>query len=261
MNEADGKIVEGGRFKVYPDGTIERMGKDGLYKKVKLIVSNVGAKHSIRKELQTSYSENGNQTHYYAKKLIADAFVEKKEGHCSIAYKDGNFENINSDNLYWVSKEEIAEKAVETRKENALKPCAGCGVEITSKTGLCVKCTRLKNRKQKNIDAISEVKKRYELVDVESLVGNRKDVLELRLQGCTLEEIGNELGFTRERARQILNSIELDAGIVKSTSRNIPKQYSRRLQTISKKMQKLEKERVLLEKEKEFITNILESIR
>jgi len=258
MNEADGKIVEGGRFRVYPDGAIEKMGKDGLYKTVKLTVCNVGSKHSFRKELQTSYSENGNQTHYYAKKLIADAFVEKKEGDWSISYKDGNFENINSDNLYWVSKEDRVEKAVETRKKNSLKPCAGCGVEITSRTGLCVKCTRLKNRKQKNIDTISEIKKRYESVDAERLVGNRKDVLELKLQGCTLEEIGNELGFTRERARQILNSIELDAGIVKNTSRNIPKQYSRRLQTIDKKMQKLEKERVLLEKEKEFITNIVE---
>lgn len=41
-------------------------------------------------------------------------------------------------------------------------------------------------------------------------MANDKDkvkMFEMRLNGCTLQEIGNEFGITRERVRQILNSV------------------------------------------------------
>ena len=60
-------------------------------------------------------------------------------------------------------------------------------------------------REQKRLDGIRE---KYKNVDKEKLSTEWKFILESRLNGETLQAIGEKKGVTRERIRQILKKIE-----------------------------------------------------
>ena len=207
------KIIENGRFKVYENGHVEKRDKQGNYIEAVLTTNTVGRKISPRKELTTSYYENGKQQHYYVKKLIASAFLPEREGGKFINYIDGDYTNVDSSNLAYVTEDERIEKMLQTKQDNAIS-CICCGKRTTNTAGLCPDCKEEKKR-EKALEISNEnkavkielLKKEFEQVNFNNLSDRKRTILEKRLEGYTLEDIGEEVGVTRERVRQILKHI------------------------------------------------------
>lgn len=207
------KIIENGRFKVYENGHVEKRDKQGNYIEAVLTTNTVGRKSSPRKELTTSYYENGKQQHYYVKKLIASAFLSEREGGKFINYIDGDYTNVDPSNLAYVTEDERIEKMLQTKQDNAIL-CICCGKRTTNTAGLCPDCKEEKKR-EKALEISNEnkavkievLKKEFEQVNFNNLSDKKRTILEKRLEGYTLEDIGEEVGVTRERVRQILKHI------------------------------------------------------
>lgn len=207
------KIIENGRFKVYENGHVEKRDKQGNYVTAPANVSNVGTKGRLRKELTVSYSEHGKQQHYYVKKLIASAFLPEREGGKFINYIDGDYTNVDPSNLVYITEDERIEKMLQTKQDNAML-CICCGKRTTNTAGLCPDCKEEKKREkaleisnENKAVKIETLKKEFEQVNFNNLSDRKRTILEKRLEGYTLEDIGEEVGVTRERVRQILKHI------------------------------------------------------
>ena len=195
-----------GNLEIHEDGTVYRLKKDGK-QKVEPTISKIKGNDRVF----INYTIDGKQKHSYLSREIAKRFVPNEHGYKFVSFKDGDTTNVAADNLKWISKAEQVEHAVRKRMENK-KTCEVCGKVYDGSRQNCPRCSRIKEqnemaekREQKRLDGIRE---KYKNVDKEKLSTEWKFILESRLNGETLQAIGEKKGVTRERIRQILKKIE-----------------------------------------------------
>lgn len=206
------KIVEDGKFKVYENGHIEKL-KKGVYVTANMTDARVG-RGQIQPEFIVSYTEDKIQLRFYAKRLIADAFVPSLNNAGFIDYLDGDYTNLSANNLYRKTQVERTKKVIESRNKNAV-PCKLCDKKTINFTHICKDCqveqkevTRLKKLKATKVRRIAKETKYYGSIDLDSLSNIERAYLERKMKGYTLEEIGKEFGKSRERIRQVLVEVK-----------------------------------------------------
>lgn len=202
-----GKIVRNGLFKVYPNGEIYRTRK-GEWEKIKpfILKPNRDRPKSLEYEaVSTTY--NGKQTHTYVHRLIAEALIPNPENKPQVAHIDGDSLNNNPENLVWVTSKERAQMTVDMGRgrklEDAGKPCVICGGLTVTKDGICPKCKNDKKIYEKQLEQLEKAKGKFKDVNTEYLSKRDQIIVEMRMKGKTLQEIGDRLGITRERVRQM----------------------------------------------------------
>lgn len=203
----EGKIVRNGLFKVYPNGEIYRKRK-GEWEKIKpfILKPNRDRPKSLEYEaVSTTY--NGKQTHTYVHRLIAEALIPNPENKPQVAHIDGDSLNNNPENLVWVTSKERAQMTVDMGRgrklEDAGKPCVICGGLTVTKDGICPKCKNDKKIYEKQLERLEKTKEKFKNVKTDYLSKRDQIIVEMRMEGKTLQEIGDRLGVTRERVRQM----------------------------------------------------------
>lgn len=197
-----GKIVRNGLFKVYPSGEIYKK-KKGQWEKAYVGVNKIrNSKYQL-----VSTMENNKQVTAYVSRLMAEAFIPNPENKPNVAHLDGDSSNDNIDNLVWVTPKERAQMFVDMGRgrklEDAGKPCIICGGLTVTKDGICPKCKNDKKIYEKQLEQLEKAKRKFKDVNTEYLSKRDQIIVEMRMKGKTLQEIGDRLGITRERVRQM----------------------------------------------------------
>ena len=195
-----------GNLEIHEDGTVYRLKKDGK-QKVEPTISKIKGSDRVF----INYTIDGKQKHSYLSREIAKRFVPNEHGYKFVSFKDGDTTNVAADNLKWISKAEQVEHAVKKRMENK-KTCEVCGKVYDGSRQTCPRCDRIKEQKEmaekREQKRLADIREKYKNVDKDKLSSEWKFILESRLNGETLQAIGEKKGVTRERIRQILKKIE-----------------------------------------------------
>lgn len=199
-------IVENGYIKVTKDGRFFRTYDNT---ECPLVVNE----QKGRKYYTVTYTRNGYGEVKYAHRLYADAFIPNDAGDDAIVLaRDGNHLNLSTENLYWSNKKDNFENLYVKLKENA-PTCVKCGKKIWKMKD--VKCSYCKTKEyheaisdERKKKRIEKYKKEFQYVDMDVLPTREADMVNMRIKDCTLEEIGNKYGLTKEGVRQILNKVK-----------------------------------------------------
>ena len=195
-----------GNLEIHEDGVVYRI-KNGEKQEVKPIITNIKGNDRV----VITYMENGSQKHTYLSREIAKRFVPNENNYNIVSFKDGDTTNVAVDNLKWISKAEQVAHAVKKRKAGQ-KICKKCGKRYDGTRQSCPKCDRIKKEKEiaeaKERKRLEEIRELYTHVDKDALSVEWKFILDSRLDGQTLQAIGDKKGVSRERIRQILKKIE-----------------------------------------------------
>ncbi|MFT8773759.1 MAG: HNH endonuclease [Lacticaseibacillus paracasei] len=205
-----GKLVEGGRFRVFIDGTVHRI-KNGTEK----VATQSVLKLKSGNFLITSYTENGKQKHFYVSRLIAEAYIHPLEKGQIVCYRDGDRLNVNASNLYIANKSEVSREAIKKTHEKRWKhfghACPRCGKMTVSKGRLCADCRlELKTERMHEHNVAKKkltIAEELAVINPSLLTDTENQIIALRRSGEAYEEISKKLGLgiTRERIRQIIN--------------------------------------------------------
>lgn len=195
-----------GNLEIHEDGTVYRLKKDGK-QKVEPTISKIKGSDRVF----INYTIDGKQKHSYLSREIAKRFVPNEHGYKFVSFKDGDTTNVAAYNLKWISKAEQVEHAVKKRMENK-KTCEVCGKVYDGSRQTCPRCDRIKWQKEmaekREQKRLADIREKYKNVDKDKLSSEWQFILESRLNGETLQAIGEKKGVTRERIRQILKKIE-----------------------------------------------------
>ena len=201
------KLIFDGNVRIHDDGRVYV--KDSTRRFVEANLSTVRPRNTDY--LLSYYYLDGVQHHFYPAREIAKAFVPNPENHPFVEMVDGNIYNINVDNIRWISNEDRMVKVWETRKNNSVV-CEECGHEHHKNMEYCPECRKeelrketMQKNKQKKLDEIAET---FKYVDRDILPNDYLGILERRLAGETLGEIGEAYGVSRQAIQQKLKRIE-----------------------------------------------------
>lgn len=203
----EGKIIRNGLFKVFPNGEIYRKRK-GVWEKAKpfILTPNRNRPNILEYEV-VSTNFNGKQTHNYVHRLIAEALIPNPENKPQVAHIDGNSLNNKPENLVWVTSKERAQMTVDMGRgrklEDAGVPCTICGGLTVNRDGICPKCKNDKKIYERQLEKLEKAREKFKDVKTDYLSKKEQIIVEMRMEDKTLQEIGDRLGMTRERVRQL----------------------------------------------------------
>ena len=196
------KVIMGGRFRVYSNGTVYRKNTRGLIREAKQSYVSRNKRYTV-----VTYTENGKQTSYYVHRLVAEAFIPNPEDKPQVNHKDGNPLNNNVENLEWVTSKENVDHAYEIGLIKTLEStpykCAKCKSPTMKNDYVCGECKSKMARLKFNLQRKQEQRNRYKKIDLKTLKPRYRKIIKSRFRGDTLEDIGHRLGITRERVRQL----------------------------------------------------------
>lgn len=205
----EGKIVRNGLFKVYPDKNIYRR-MNGKWEKTKIFLWN-SKKSSSTKYYMTSTMDKGKQIHAHVHRLIGEALVPNPDNKDQVFHRDGNTLNNEPSNLIWVTSKERAQLSTELGKGRRIEdigiPCVWCGELTAAQDQVCTRCKQQEKKYERNKKRIEGLIEKFKDVDVDNLSKREKIIIEMRTSGKSLQQIGDRLGFSRERARQLEENI------------------------------------------------------
>ena len=149
------------------------------------------------------------QRHFYLHPLVAEAYIPNPNNLPQINHIDGDPSNNYFSNLEWCTAKQNIQHAYKTgltptNKNNGVS-CPECGEPHSRLNGeLCWFCKRKLKNKENRIAAINST-----LTDVgkQFLSSRDQTILDMRVSGATLQEIGDKFGFSREYIRQRLSRI------------------------------------------------------
>lgn len=262
---SDGKIPEelrgvesvtlkDGAFEVFKNGRIFRNHDFG---KVECPVSLTN-KYSV-----VSAMVDGKQKHFYVHRLMAEAFIPNPENKPQVNHKDGNRSNNDLSNLEWVTAKENVVHAYETNLAHPFingEPCADCGDPTNAKDKVCPDCKLERAKEVRKAKTLFEIAESVAHIDTSLLTEKQKQVVDLRKEGKTYEEIGNVLGITRQGVQSSLLWAEkrMKAPLKKADINEIARLHKRKHRLETKK-QKLLSEIEFLESDIEHVEERLDS--
>lgn len=211
-----GKLVLGGKFRVFPDSTIYRVRVDGTEVEANVTVLTIPRKSKDGKYLTvTRYDEDGKQRNYYVGRLLAEAFKENPTGSERIKYIDGDGLNVSLDNIRWETPQDVQERVMKSAQIRELykEKCTDCScLAYVNDKGMCSDC-RVKDRLVKQSlenqqKKMRELKERLGCMDLNLLTEKQRTVVEMRLKGMILGDIAKEMGCSRQNVDILIRSAE-----------------------------------------------------
>lgn len=199
------KPVQNGLFEVNELGEVYRV-KNG--EKVLATQIKTGGEHNYR--IVTAFKD-GKQKCFYVHRLVAEAFIPNPENLPAISHIDGNPGNNRVENLQWCTRGLISPYA------NA-KPCKVCGDLTRAKDEICPACKLDLKREAKQSDKLAAVRDEMKLIDKTVLSSVQKKIVEMRVSGLTLNEIGQVLGVSKQCIDQQIKSAMLKSLVPKETA-------------------------------------------
>lgn len=201
----ESKVIEDGYFKVYKDGTIYGLNAKGNY--VRKIPTVITTNRNKQYNYVSAYKKGHGQRHAKVDRLIAEAFIPNPNNKPIITHIDGNSLNDSIENLAWVTPKEMTMMMKQRGKGVSLKshgvPCEMCGELTLAKDCLCRNCKTVIKLEGSSENKRKEMIEKFKNIDMSILSIREQYVVEQRIEGKTLEEIGTSLKITRERIRQI----------------------------------------------------------
>ena len=196
-----------GALEVHDTGEVYRLTKKG--KKLAALTSFYPHGKS-RPYILTTYSINGKQKQVYVSRIVAELFIPNPDNLKCVELIDGNPYNLCKDNLRWVSHDTISQKIAISRKSKR-KSCIDCGCIIGARYDTCFNCRARERRLE---DRKARFKDEFKGVDMNTLPIREQSILQHRLNGDTMEVIGDRHCITRERVRQLLTKIKENRGTI-----------------------------------------------
>lgn len=165
---------------------------------------------------------DGHSRHFYVHRLVAEAHIPNPCNLPEVNHIDGNPRNNIAENLEWVTgadnkRHAFASGLIPTVASSGV-PCVACGELTIHKSRLCPACRTKQETKYRRLlareKAANEAMHYLGTMDYDYISDRDLTILHMRASGATLEEVGNAVGLTRERVRQILDDIgwKLSAG-------------------------------------------------
>lgn len=198
------QYLRGNTFKVFEDGTIFRKSKRGICEAPQS-KSSRGGKYRV-----VSRTVNGKQINEYVHRLVAEAFVPNPKNKETVNHIDGNPSNNKATNLEWATSQENIQHAydiglIPTLKDSN-KTCTVCGLVPTMVDDyVCQPCLRKKVSQEKQKRRIKKIKEELDDVEINRVSEKFKKLYQMRINGASLQDIGDEYGVSREYVRQLLN--------------------------------------------------------
>lgn len=212
-------VVQGGKFLVTKDLEIYRVNSRGINKCPQHKSSRKG------RYLIVTGSWEGKQQHFYVHRLIAEAFLPNVENKPHINHKDGNPSNNSINNLEWVTPSENVTHAYSLGLIDPYtngQACKYCKDMTRRDDGICTRCSHEKNLESERVINVYKIWETLRDVDLGALNNRDREIIKLRMQGVTYQNIGDIFGITRQRVEQIINrSLTIKNDISKKYSRNI----------------------------------------
>lgn len=194
MEKPNSKIIMDGLLEVFPDGRIFRIKPDGN-KVIAPVYSNGSFTVTI----------DGKQKHYFARRIIAEAYIPNPENKPYVSNIDGDPRNNTVENLMWTSKSEQVRKSLHARRSS----CTICGKETYSKDQVCRECKareKASNKIKENEAARRErIDTEMEDIDMQLLTSLEYQTVGLRQKYLTYDEIAAIMGCTRQCIEQRLS--------------------------------------------------------
>lgn len=203
------KIVLGGRFAVSPAGEIWRVKGGQMYP------ATVNPTSKDQRYLVVNYCSQGKQRHVYVHRLVAEAFIPNPDNKPQVNHKDGNPRNNAVDNLEWVTPAENIQHAYKEKLMLAnagATNCQVCGRPTRRANSICPLCQRevdnAANAYNRRVERMDEA---AELLGCRHLTTRQLQIVNLRGQGLTQQEIAEKLGVSRQRVSECLQRARLRA--------------------------------------------------
>lgn len=206
------KIILDGRFEVTDTGEVYKF-KNGVKTPATICISIIRG----RKYGQFSYYEDHKQKHIYHHKAIAEAFAANPNNYPLVRFKDGNSLNVCADNLEWCTQKQRTSRDISEGRMFAHRKCA-CGARTLVRDSICGDCKRVEAQKRRQ-----EISKQSKILSIrrelgginESLLTPRQlEVIEKRLTGLTYQQIGDELGVTRQCVHDSIKNALIRSNVV-----------------------------------------------
>lgn len=183
--------IDNGLVVACTDGTIYKKYANGEMKKV--VHPDRPGEYKI-----VSVNIDGKHKNLLAHRLVATTFIPNPEGKQQVNHIDGNKCNNRVENLEWCTAKENAIHAV------SMKPkCIYCGKHTMRANSICPICWYEKHREGRVISVEPGLRDA-------SLYGvscRDKIIVEMRLDGASLREIGKAVGLSKQRIIQIIKKI------------------------------------------------------
>lgn len=184
-----------GIFEVHQDGTIYRHSKKGRHLCKQMDTSRDGRYKCVTATI------NGKQKQFYVHRLVAKAFIPNPNKKPQVNHKDGNTKNNNLSNLEWVTAKENIMHAYQHNLIPTLKTadeCMTCNNKTMSKDGICSQCKENTKRIIRRTKMLEDRVNQVAHLNLDLLTSKQKEIVEMRLQAKSYEEIGDILGISRQ---------------------------------------------------------------
>lgn len=201
----ESKIVLGGRFRVFEDGSINRI-RDGVEEPAAVSYTGRNRKYGV-----VTYTQDGKEKNAYVHRLVAAAFVPNPGHKRQVNHIDGNSRNNAANNLEWVTAAENIRHAYDTGLADpmaAAEPCVQCGDFTNAKDGLCRNCKRqAESRHKENLRRDGQME-RFGGIDLSLLSDREQLYVTHAAEGMSVSEIARIYGVTRQAVDAALLNAE-----------------------------------------------------
>lgn len=189
------KLLFDGRLEVHSNGQVFRVNAEG---KIPAAIHRAGKGGKYR---VTTIQVDGKQKHLYIHRLVAKAFIPNPHNKPQINHKDGDPSNNHVSNIEWCTPSENMQHAYKNGLIDPMKnahPCARCGKPTIAKTPCCFDCKKEIAAAHKRKSIIENRQNELKGIDASILSGNALKIYCLRNKGLSMQQIANELGYTRQ---------------------------------------------------------------